>query len=292
MRGPLFILAPPRSFTSVTSSMLGQHPELYAPPELNLLVTASMEEWWQLYSDELWMASGLLRTIAELYFGGQSEEAVCLAEEWVRARLDRTTSCVFKELMDRVHPLILVDKSTQITHRCEDLKRALHISPYARFLHLLRDPWHQSLSYATLVNEKLPPLSDQRAALVAAAESGEMWYTEHHNICTLLDTVPAQRKMRMRGEDLLADPGRRLRDITRWLGVRDDDDAIAAMQHPERSPFASFGPRNAPFGNDPSFLKNPTLRISEARRMRATGVDGHPRFSEQVRRLAGKFGYE
>jgi hypothetical protein len=32
------------------------------------------------------------------------------------------------------------------------------------------------------------------------------------------------------------------------------------MKHPEESPFACFGPPNARFGNDPSFLKEPALR--------------------------------
>ena len=41
MTQPLFILAPPRSFTTVTSAMIGQHPEMYGLPETNLFVA----EW-------------------------------------------------------------------------------------------------------------------------------------------------------------------------------------------------------------------------------------------------------
>jgi hypothetical protein len=33
---PLFILAPPRSFTSVICGMIGQHPQMYGLPEVNL----------------------------------------------------------------------------------------------------------------------------------------------------------------------------------------------------------------------------------------------------------------
>jgi hypothetical protein len=32
------------------------------------------------------------------------------------------------------------------------------------------------------------------------------------------------------------------------------------MMHPERSPYACFGPINALFGNDPNFLSGPTFR--------------------------------
>jgi hypothetical protein len=32
----MLILCPPRSFSSVVSAMIGQHPQLYGFPELNL----------------------------------------------------------------------------------------------------------------------------------------------------------------------------------------------------------------------------------------------------------------
>jgi len=66
--------------------------------------------------------------------------------------------------------------------------------------------------------------------------------------------------MRVRGEDMMSDPAEYLGRICRWLGLRDDADAIEQMMHPERSPFACFGPLDALFGNDPNFLSGPTLR--------------------------------
>ena len=66
--------------------------------------------------------------------------------------------------------------------------------------------------------------------------------------------------MRVRGEDLLSCPDTCLTSITRWLGIRCDPEAIEAMEHPERSPFAWVGPWNARFGGDPNFLANPILR--------------------------------
>jgi hypothetical protein len=66
--------------------------------------------------------------------------------------------------------------------------------------------------------------------------------------------------MRLRGEDVMAEPERYLAEIARWAGLRDDAGAVDAMMHPERSPFACFGPINALFGNDPNFLAGPTFR--------------------------------
>ena len=36
MKDPLIILSPPRSFSSVISTMIGQHPQIYGFPELHL----------------------------------------------------------------------------------------------------------------------------------------------------------------------------------------------------------------------------------------------------------------
>src|ERR1700676_2245035 len=43
---PVFILAPPRSFTSVIGTMVGQHPQLYGLAETKLLAYKNMAAWW------------------------------------------------------------------------------------------------------------------------------------------------------------------------------------------------------------------------------------------------------
>ena len=44
---PIFILASPRSFTSLLCIMLGQHPEVYVVPELHLFLAKNMAQWLQ-----------------------------------------------------------------------------------------------------------------------------------------------------------------------------------------------------------------------------------------------------
>ena len=44
MRQPLFILALPRSYTSLIAGMLGQHPQAYGLPELNLFTVDRLIE--------------------------------------------------------------------------------------------------------------------------------------------------------------------------------------------------------------------------------------------------------
>lgn len=45
MLEPLFILAPPRSFTSVVCAMIGQHPDMCGLPEVNLAIAGRMDVW-------------------------------------------------------------------------------------------------------------------------------------------------------------------------------------------------------------------------------------------------------
>ena len=99
------------------------------------------------------------------------------------------------------------------------------------------------------------------------------WYSMQMNILTFLGGLSEGQKMRIRGEDLLAEPGAHLRKIAKWLGVREDEEAIEAMKHPERSPYACFGPVNARLGNNPGFLKAPTLRRnSSAQKLKLEGA--------------------
>jgi Sulfotransferase family len=94
----------------------------------------------------------------------------------------------------------------------------------------------------------------------AIVEPQYAWHDFNINILNFLDSVPPGQQMRVRGEDMMSDPPTYLRQICRWLGLRDDVDAIDQMMHPERSPFACFGPLDALFGNDPNFLSGPTFR--------------------------------
>src|SRR5262249_17517778 len=93
------------------------------------------------------------------------------------------------------------------------------------------------------------------------------WYALNRNIADFLATVPPDQVYRIRSEYVLTDPNSALPPLLTWLGLRDDPVAIHDMKHPERSPFARFGPPNALYGDDPAFLQNPVLRsgVTEVR---------------------------
>ncbi len=266
MAAPLFLLAPPRSYTSLMNAMLGQHPQCFGLPELCLFNVETLVELWVRTSDEMGSEAktrhGLLRAVAEIYAGEQTMDSVRMATHWCAARQNRTTGEVYRELVDKIDPLIAVEKSPAYTVDIQRLWRLYDTFPEARFIHLTRHPVGQCKSvmslydgtFALFVNS-IDFLEDR-----AIVEPQFAWYDLNINIMNFLDHVPAAQQLRIRGEDVMGDPPKWLGAICRWLGIRDDAEAIDEMMHPERSPFACFGPLDAMFGNDPNFLSGPSFR--------------------------------
>jgi hypothetical protein len=266
MAAPLFLLAPPRSYTSLMNAMIGQHPQAYGLPELNLFNIKKIKHLWRKVSDDIGDDSnrrqGLLRAVAEIYAGEQTSAAVTMAKHWAAAREECSTEEVFKELVDKLDPLIAVEKSPAYTISLKRLTRIYETFSDARFIHLVRHPIPQCKSvlklndgiFALFVNAF--EFQEERAIV----EPQIAWYDININILNFLDMVPKENQIRMQGELLMSDPETQLGKICRWLKIRDDAEAIDEMMHPERSPFACFGPVNALFGNDPNFLRGPTFR--------------------------------
>jgi len=121
------------------------------------------------------------------------------------------------------------------------------------------------------------------------------WYRLNKNICEFLQFVPDEQKLRLHGEEILANPDTVLREICSWLGLRQDDETIEMMKHPERSPYACFGPQNARFGNDHFFLADPVLRpardITRSLNGPLSWRDDGQGFLPEVMELAERFAY-
>ena len=311
---PLFVLAPPRSFTSVTAAMLGQHPQMFGFPETYLLSTTTVA-WWQMMFGSNPLSHGLLRLIAHCVLGEQSEAAIQAARLWLSRRRELPTVCVFREISERIYPRLPIDKTPLVTD-LRFLRPALTAFPQAKFLHLTRHPISQGKSYLEFLRSVLAsygltgPLALERAIVqpgslyrdLVGYAGGQMiadpqmrWFRSNAAILNFLDRVPQQNRILVRGEDLLRDADPVLQELASWLGVRQDPEAIERMKHPENSPFACIGPSNARFGNDPKFLQAPKLRprahptpsLCDPPPWRP---DRRP-LEREVRQMAASFGY-
>jgi hypothetical protein len=271
MAAPLFLLAPPRSYTSLINAMLGQHPQAFGLPELCLFNAEVLGQLWVRDSDEMGSEAktrhGLLRAVAEIYAGEQTMHTVRMAEHWCAARQHVGTGTVYRELVDHIDPLVTVEKSPAYTVDIKRLRAIRRAFPEGRFLHLTRHPMGQCKSVMSLYDGTFALFvnSIEFGTDRAFVEPQYAWHDFNVNILNFLDSVPPAQQMRLRGEDMMSDPPRYLVEICRWLGLRTDTDAIEEMMHPERSPFACFGPLDALFGNDPNFLSGPSFHPHEVK---------------------------
>ncbi|UUY08342.1 sulfotransferase [Pseudomonas sp. J452] len=301
MTQPLFILALPRSYTSLIAGMLGQHPQAFGLPELNLFTVDRLMEMWDGKSDagfSKFQRHGILRAVAEIYAGEQTSNTVEMANHWLAARQSRSGTEVFQEICQAIAPLMAIEKSPAHVTNSIYLERLYAAYPDAFYMHLTRHPTNQGNSvmkmqeggYALSVNSI--DYTDNQAII----DPQLAWHDTNLNIMELLDKIPDRQKMHVRGEDVMADPLGSLANICRWLGLRDDIEALEDMLHPELSPFACVGPINALFGNDPNFLrdpvfqphvpKQPPLRAPLPWRMDGAGLKA------EVQKMALEFGYQ
>ena len=311
---PVFILSPPLSLAAVVAAMLGQHPQMYGLPETHLLSFETLAEWWEECSSASFnMAHGLLRAVAEIYFGEQTEIGVQFAGAWLRRRLPFTTGYLLETIAEKVRPRMIVEKSPSIVFHIGSMQRAQRMFPQARFIHLLQHPHAHGRAVVAAIMDvmahqgQIPQWLRQLACYSAAGadehsqeqhevDPQQAWYALNKTICDFLDKVPDTQKLRVRGEELVAGPDATLCAIGEWLGIQTDDEAIEAMKHPERSPYACFGPPSARYGDNALFLRSPVLPAPPAER---DYLDAPSRWREdgeglssKVIELARQFGYD
>jgi len=301
---PLFILAPPRSFTSVICGMVGQHPQMYGLPEVNLFAAddyVGLSE--RVYRLRPGFRHGLLRAIAELGLGGQTVENIETAQTWLDEHSHTPGGDIFLDLAEWAAPRRLVDKSPIYVYAPDALERLVETCPDAYYLHLTRHPRPTCESVYALrekVQTALGRAGGGRGAargnnkLAEVDDPESLWLKPHLRVMEFLEDVPEARKLRLRGEDFMADPDTYLPLVCEWLGISSSSESIEAMKHPENSPFACMGPMNARFGNDPSFLESPGLREYKPKPQSLSGplqgTDGAT-LSEDIVEWAGHLGY-
>lgn len=259
---PVFVLGTARSFSSVVSSMLGAHPQLYGLPELKLFAYPTMGELLRSLPDHQRTADvghrspGLVRAVAQLHAGDQSLAALEWAHCWLQDRLGWTGAEVLDSLTAQIHPRSAVEKSPEHSADRAALDRLIDAYPRARYVHLTRHP--------------VTCAASMRLHMLRASQSDDdlatfclyAWYEVNFHLVELGRSMPSQRYLRVRAEDILNDPWTHLPPVAEHLGLRTDTDAVEAMLHPEVSPFARFGPAGSGVtgGNDRAFLRDPRPR--------------------------------
>lgn len=312
IKEPLIILTQGRCYGTAISAMLAQHRQFYGLMETQLFTRDTMNAWWDDFGANI-HSHGLLRTVATMVFGEQSPKTVNQARSWLWKRVARNTSSIFSELTGLVYPLIAIENTPMVTYRREHMERALALFPQAHFLHLTRHPVAYGNSLLRFFQARAPLRHpNQTAALLRNPESifygliddsadspaldpQRAWYLRQSVVASFTSALSPHKHMRIRVEDLMAEPTDTLRAIAEWIGVDSDPFSIDEMMHPERWPFACIGPWNARLGGDPEFLNNPILPTASSNEQSLEDSvpwrDDGTEFKDEVKSLAKEFGY-
>ncbi|MFK7939324.1 MAG: sulfotransferase [Roseovarius sp.] len=260
----MMMLSPPRSFSSLVSTMIGQHPQIYGFPELHLMVRETLGETirWERKREQWLGPPGMLRTMAQLMYGGQTTQNVMEAANWLQDRLHWKSADVMDFIMDKAEEVegtpICLEKTPTLSFEPDALERVRQAWPDALYVHVTRHPVNLKKSIDEYIQNMPRMKEDEKPARLAHAMT--VWPVTQRNILDFCATLAPGQYLRIKGEDVLADAPRMMRQVAEWAGVRTDDEAVQAMLRPEESPYASLGPAGATWGNDVKFVSSPVFR--------------------------------
>lgn len=259
---PVFMLAPPRSYSTVSLAMLAGHPQLYGFPEMLLFTAPTVGEILKgagRRADAAWVKFGnvgIARAVAEIHEGSQSPVAVERAMDWLRAHGDWESVALMNHLLRLVHPKTGLEKSPDTVRSEDALSTCLQAYPTARYLHLTRHPVSTVQSMRKHWAAFFPPEMSPQVRTNMCLMS---WYACHLRIVKALLKLPADQWMRVRAEDLLRAPRVWLPSLLDWLSLGHDNLTIQLMTRTEKWPFARYH-EAAQGGGDFSFMRDPALR--------------------------------
>jgi Sulfotransferase family len=260
--------------------MIGEHPELYAFPELHIFVSDTVQDVIDLERSRNKLHAGgppgLLRTLAQIHDGVQTNGTVFRAIGWLNERRNWSTKKLMDYLLEAVSPKMGLEKSPVTSKKRAFLDRIYAYYPNAYYLHLTRHPISTRSSWKEFAEKKAS--RRKQGGRSEAVDRLIGWYHMHKNILQFTATLSLGQTLRVKGEDIISEPEIYLPQIAEWLGIRTDSYAIEAMKHPENSPYACMGPDVARGGNDPKFMRSPKLRGGRVKEpsLAAFFKSGHP----------------
>ena len=282
MTAPLvFILSPPRSGSTLLRVMLGGHPSLFAPPELELLSFETLAERKAALSGRygsflektalgdrynFWL-EGMVRAIMALR-GCDAEEAKRTMEDWEGRQL--TTIQCYRLMQSWLGDRILVDKTPSYSFNLETLKRAEVHFDRALYIHLLRHPRAMIRSFEEAKFDQIFVGYEHSLSPRALAES--FWLISHQNILEFLKGVPAHRQYRLKYEELVNRPRAAVEGICQFLGLTFHPDMLQPYGDPETRMTDGIHPGSKMVG-DPKFHQNQGIDPKAADRWREDSTE-------------------
>ncbi|CAK0764673.1 hypothetical protein CCP3SC5AM1_30001 [Gammaproteobacteria bacterium] len=214
-RRAIFVLAPPRSGTTLLRVLLGGHSHLFAPPELELMPFNTLGERQRVCSgrDAFWL-EGTLRAVMALR-GINAEDAKSLMA--VREAADITVKDFYGELQGWLGERLLVDKSPSYVLDRSILERIEATFDAPLYIHLHRHPYGMINSFE---EAKLHQIFFRYPHRFTSRQLAELiWVHSHQNILDFFMTIPADRQITVGFEAITADPQREMKRLCTFMDL-------------------------------------------------------------------------
>ncbi|MCP5066710.1 MAG: amino acid adenylation domain-containing protein [bacterium] len=280
----VFVLAPPRSGTTLLRVMLAGHPQLFAAAELQLLGFHTLAERSAAFQGKfrLWR-EGTQRCVMELRDCDAGE-----AGRMMDAYEERgfTTKQFYAVLQEWIGDRTLVDKSPSYVLDPAALEKAERDFRDPLYIHLTRHPLAMVQSFERYHMEQVLFVEPHDFSSRQLAEL--VWLISHQNTQQFLKGVPAERQVRIRYEDLVTDPEVSLQSCCAGLGLPFHSDLVDPYKDIEKKMVDGVHSVSAPMG-DTRLLEHGKIDPSLADAWKA---GRHDPLSEATWAIAGQFGYE
>ncbi|RZM76717.1 hypothetical protein C3B51_17470, partial [Pseudoalteromonas rubra] len=211
----VFILAPPRSGTTLLRVMLSGHAMLFSPPELELLWFETLGQRAEYFTGrQSFWREGTLEALKNLkqIDGFNAEQLLTQYEQD-----DISISAFYRNLIDLSDGRILVDKTPTYAYRLSSLEMAEKIFPNAHYIHLVRHPAGMINSFEKASLDQILYLNKHDYSSAKLAEL--VWSESQKNINQFLANVPSQRQLQVHFEDLVSESDSVMRTICEFLEI-------------------------------------------------------------------------
>ncbi len=281
----IFILAPPRSGTTLLRIMLAGHPQLFAANELQLLHFNTLQERKDAYTGKfsLW-SEGTIRTIMELK-NCNADEAKSIMQTFEKENL--STQDFYHTLQNWVGNRIIVDKSPSYAMDKMALEKAEADFDNAIFIHLSRHPYSMIKSFEKMHMDQVMFLKKHN---YNSRNTGELIWTEsHHNIDNFLKGIPADRQFRIIYEDLVQQPKQVMEAMCETIGLPFHPNLLNPYLDIEKKMTDGLYDNSKPMG-DPNLLKHGSIKSKKAEEWKKVKDDNF--LHAETWKLAEEIGYE
>jgi amino acid adenylation domain-containing protein len=282
----IFVLSSPRSGSTLLRVMLGGHPQLFAPPELDLLNFSTVGERKTALQDRFaFRLEGLLRALMELH-RCNPDQARQMMVDYEEKNLDTHT---FYGLLQQWigADRMLVDKTPAYALDPAILQRAESEFQEPLYLHLTRHPMGMIQSFEEAHTDQVFFRYEHDFSPRQLAEL--TWLVSHQNILNFLQSIPKERRLLLRYEDLVKEPVATMQQVSEFLQVPFEQVMAQPYQDKEKRMTDGLYPVSKMLG-DAKFHTHQQVESANAERWQSVYTSDF--LSEATWQMAKSLGYQ